>query len=197
MECRLRESEARLRDAQRGSRIGGWEWDMRADRVGCSLELYRVFGMAPGEVAPTWAGFLGRLPAATRDAVRESGRRALRSREAVSFTHESGNGAGTCVVEARAEVRRDDLDTPVRMIGTVRDVTGCAPLLSPRQRQVLDLLAHGLTGDEIACRLYLSGETVRTHVRNAMERLGAHTRGQAIALALVRQEIQRPDDSPL
>ena len=48
--------------------------------------------------------------------------------------------------------------------------------LSPRERQVLELLAEGLTGEEVAGRLHLSPETVRTHVRNAIVKLGAKTR---------------------
>jgi len=56
--------------------------------------------------------------------------------------------------------------------------------LSAREREVLGFLAHGLSGAAIAERLVLSPETVRTHVRNAMEKLGASTRSQAVALAL-------------
>jgi hypothetical protein len=46
------------------------------------------------------------------------------------------------------------------------------------------MLAEGLSGAGIAERLVLSPETVRTHVRNAMDKLGASTRSQAVALAL-------------
>ena len=56
--------------------------------------------------------------------------------------------------------------------------------LSPREREILDLLAEGLTGQAIASRLFLSPETVRTHVRNATTKLGAKTRVQAVALAV-------------
>jgi DNA-binding NarL/FixJ family response regulator len=62
-------------------------------------------------------------------------------------------------------------------------------LLSPREREVLDLLAQGLTGEEVATRLTLSPETVRTHVRNAMDKLEAHTRVHAVAIALRQGEI--------
>jgi DNA-binding CsgD family transcriptional regulator len=58
--------------------------------------------------------------------------------------------------------------------------------LSPREREILDLLADGMTGNAIAEHLFLSPETVRTHVRNATTKLGAKTRVQAVALA-VRQ----------
>ena len=56
--------------------------------------------------------------------------------------------------------------------------------LSPREREILQLLADGLTGQKIAEQLFLSPETVRTHVRNATAKLGAKTRVQAVALAV-------------
>jgi DNA-binding NarL/FixJ family response regulator len=62
-------------------------------------------------------------------------------------------------------------------------------LLSPREREVLDLLAQGLNGEEVAARLILSPETVRTHVRNAMDKLEANTRVHAVAIALRQGEI--------
>jgi PAS domain S-box-containing protein len=61
--------------------------------------------------------------------------------------------------------------------------------LSPREREVLALLARGLTGEQIANRLVLSPETVRTHIRNAREKLGASTRVEAVTMALLAREI--------
>jgi DNA-binding NarL/FixJ family response regulator len=61
--------------------------------------------------------------------------------------------------------------------------------LTPREREVLGLLADGYRGPEIAERLFLSLETVRTHIRNAVGKLGARTRVQAAAMvALARAE---------
>jgi DNA-binding NarL/FixJ family response regulator len=62
-------------------------------------------------------------------------------------------------------------------------------LLSPREREILELLAHGLSGEDASKQLYLSSETVRTHVRNAMAKLDASTRVHAVALAMQRGEI--------
>jgi DNA-binding NarL/FixJ family response regulator len=63
--------------------------------------------------------------------------------------------------------------------------------LSRRESEVLAFLADGLTGEEIARRLVLSPETVRTHIRNAMEKLDARTRTEAVVKAIDRDEIQR------
>ena len=58
------------------------------------------------------------------------------------------------------------------------------PVLTKREQQVLALLADGLAHEEIAQRLGIGSETVRTHVRKATSRLGASTRTQAVATAL-------------
>jgi DNA-binding NarL/FixJ family response regulator len=62
--------------------------------------------------------------------------------------------------------------------------TGREP--TPRECEVLGLLAAGATDGRIASLLELSPATVQTHVRNAKAKLGARTRTQAVALALQR-----------
>jgi PAS domain S-box-containing protein len=64
------------------------------------------------------------------------------------------------------------------------DATG-APLTG-REREVLRMLARGQDGPQIAEALVLSPATVRTHVNNAMRKLGAHNRAHAMALAIRR-----------
>jgi DNA-binding NarL/FixJ family response regulator len=72
----------------------------------------------------------------------------------------------------------------------VRDTLGTpktdGPALTQREREVLALLADGLSHQQIGKKLSISSETVRTHVRKACERLGARTRTQAVATALRR-----------
>ena len=58
------------------------------------------------------------------------------------------------------------------------------PALTQREREVLRLLADGQSNEEIGKRLFISPETVRTHVRKAMEKLDADTRTEAVAKAL-------------
>jgi PAS domain S-box-containing protein len=59
-----------------------------------------------------------------------------------------------------------------------------AARLSAREREIVELVALGDTGVEIAQKLHIGHETVRTHVRNAMTRLGARSRAQLVAKAM-------------
>jgi DNA-binding NarL/FixJ family response regulator len=61
--------------------------------------------------------------------------------------------------------------------------------LTDREREVFDLLATGMTGEEVATELVVSPETVRTHVRNGMRKLDARTRTHAVAIAVRLREI--------
>jgi DNA-binding NarL/FixJ family response regulator len=67
--------------------------------------------------------------------------------------------------------------------------TESVPQLSPREREIMHLMAEGLTAEAIGDRLNVSVETVRTHVRNAIRKLQARNRVHAIALALEGGEI--------
>jgi PAS domain S-box-containing protein len=61
--------------------------------------------------------------------------------------------------------------------------------LTFREREVLTLLARGSSGEEIAEQLSLSYETVRTHLRNSIQKLGARSRAHATAVALRSRQI--------
>jgi PAS domain S-box-containing protein len=98
------------------------------------------------------------------------------------------------IVGCSIEIADPDLAQAVRSL--ISDNNNHGPhgrrtrTLSPREREVLALLARGLTGEQIAERLVLSPETVRTHIRNAREKLGASTRVEAVTMALLAREIQ-------
>ena len=55
--------------------------------------------------------------------------------------------------------------------------------LTPREWEVLDLLCAGLTVDQIADELVLARDTVRTHVKRLLRKLGAHSQAEAISIA--------------
>jgi len=58
--------------------------------------------------------------------------------------------------------------------------------LSPRQRQIMELVATGLTNRDIAAQFGLQADTVRLQRREALRRLGAKTSPHAVAIMLGR-----------
>jgi DNA-binding NarL/FixJ family response regulator len=68
-------------------------------------------------------------------------------------------------------------------------------VLTDREREVLALVAAGLSNDEIAERLYVSPLTAKTHVNRAMTKLGARDRAQLVVVAY-QSGLVRPNDLP-
>jgi len=81
-----------------------------------------------------------------------------------------------------------DGDQVIAMFGQVVDVRideappTAHPHLTPRQTEVLRLLEHGRSTNQIAAELHLSVETVRNHIRHILRALGVHSRLEAVAL---------------
>jgi two-component system, NarL family, nitrate/nitrite response regulator NarL len=122
--------------------------------------------------------------------------------------HLSGDEVHECLSLGAAgyvakEADRGDILEAIRRVargGTVlsRDVqssmaaelrlrrSGAHHLLSPREREILDLLTTGATTPEIAGRLYLSAATVKTHLHHLYEKLGVSDRAAAVAEGLRR-----------
>ena len=61
------------------------------------------------------------------------------------------------------------------------EVSEIVESLSERELEVLELIAEGLTNQEVATRLYLSLHTVKVHARNIYAKLGVKNRTQAVA----------------
>jgi len=70
-----------------------------------------------------------------------------------------------------------------RLPSAVVDPSRQAPL-SRRELEIVRLIALGSSGPEIADELHLAHDTVRTHVRNAMTKVGARSRAQLVAMLL-------------
>jgi DNA-binding NarL/FixJ family response regulator len=91
----------------------------------------------------------------------------------------------------------------VAMAAGMRDDTRLRPIrssLTPREWEVIDLLAEGATTPAIAAELQMSPATVRTHVKHILRKLGVHSREEAIRcverLSTVGRTIHRPSGGP-
>jgi PAS domain S-box-containing protein len=69
---------------------------------------------------------------------------------------------------------------------------GAGGALSAREREIVRLVALGATGPEIADELQISHNTVRTHLRNAMKKVGARSRAHLVAKALGEGHVLSP-----
>lgn len=70
-----------------------------------------------------------------------------------------------------------------------------AARMSPREREVLELLTRGAVNKDIAAALHISENTVKNHMKSIMEKLHAENRVQVVAYALRRGLVKRPPPS--
>jgi DNA-binding NarL/FixJ family response regulator len=68
--------------------------------------------------------------------------------------------------------------------------------LTARERQIVGLVAHGLSNDDVAASLTISRATAKTHVSRAMTKLGARDRAQLVALAYRHRLVEPPAPGP-
>lgn len=66
--------------------------------------------------------------------------------------------------------------------------------LTPREAEVLRLIAEGLSNAEIAGRLFVSEATVKTHINNVFSKIGVRDRAQAVRYAFAKRMVERPGE---
>lgn len=120
----LRESEARLKEAQRIARMGDWGWDVKTNRVEWSEELYRIYGYAPSEIQPDYELVIKTMHPGSRDKFLDAIAAALEGKRPFemdySFFRKDGSVA---VLHTIGKVVYDENGEPARMVGTVQDIT--------------------------------------------------------------------------
>ena len=117
--------------------------------------------------------------------------RLLEALEAGAQGYLGKDGALPDLLEGIATVLRGEAFVPPVMLGGLlhelvqrrRTDAGPGPL-SRREREVLELLAQGHGQAEIARTLVISPQTARTHIQKVIGKMGAHSRGEAVALAV-------------
>lgn len=113
-----------LATAQKIARMGSWRLELATNTVTWSDELYRIFGLTPGEPVGPLDRVLGRMPTADRDRVRRGVEESLRTGRTYDCRHGVIHPGGEVrTVHARGDVVRDGSGAVVEMVGTVQDIT--------------------------------------------------------------------------
>lgn len=120
----LRRSEQSLAKAQAIARLGHWEWDVVGNRLVCSRETYRIFGLGEDDITYSYEGFLQHVHPEDLNRVQEWVRRLLATGEAgfVEYRIVRPDGAER-TVHTEAEVRKKENGRPVLLLGIVQDVS--------------------------------------------------------------------------
>jgi ATP/maltotriose-dependent transcriptional regulator MalT len=137
---------------------------------------------------------LDRLHAAALGTGRDGSLLEIRTLRAVTLDAQGDHPAAAAAL-ARARAEAPEPDSYVRLF--LEAAPGpAAELLSPRELEVLRLLDSELTGPEIARRLYVSINTLRTHTKRIFTKLGATTRAAAVRRARDRGLLSFTPGSP-
>ena len=121
----LRRREEQLAEAQRVAHLGSWEWNIAADVLSWSDELYRIFQLAPGGFDGTFEGYLELVHPDDREMTAAIVSACLDGLPGFEFDQRIGGRSGQKVVWVRAsgEVLRDGTGRPLLMRGTALNIT--------------------------------------------------------------------------
>ena len=120
----LIQSRQLLSEAQRVANIGAWEWRIASGRVWWSDQLYRLFGLEPGSVEPSYAGYMERVAPADRERVAAGIARAVQDHKSYEIEYGILHPDGQPRVHrSAARVDVDEQGNAVRMFGVAQDIT--------------------------------------------------------------------------
>ena len=189
MEEELRQSEARLHEAQRIARLGSWELDLTASRLSWSPEAHRIFEINEDQFDASYETFLSAVHPDDRSAVRRAHADSVRDKTPCEIVHRLLLPDGRVkYVQEHCETIYDAQGAPQRSFGTVQDVTEPVRLTereATRSEQLRRLSELGLTlsGDpaEIFKRIVrIIGELFKVRVVCLSEIVGQELHFKAV-----------------
>jgi PAS domain S-box-containing protein len=194
------------------SHLGIWEWDAARKRLYWSDELYRILGLAPGEVTPSFDALLARVHPDDAANVRLHLARAERERGPLSLEYRILRPVGEPrTLQARVQNTFDAAGALVRILGTEQDVTDTKDLtqrlvLSDRMISIGTLaggMAHEINNPLATISAYLDLLTERpearqsdalvAEARSAIDRIRNIMRGLS-AFSRADQDVRAPTD---
>jgi PAS domain S-box-containing protein len=138
---RLLEQAIHLREAQRQANLGSWSWDVAANRVSWSDQLYAIYGVSPEQHEPSVDTYLSLVHEEDREKVSASIEQVLQSGHVYQTEERIVRPNGEIRhLRTSGEVLRDESGNAVRMIGICVDITGereAAAKLENAQQELL------------------------------------------------------------
>jgi PAS domain S-box-containing protein len=221
VESNLRESDEQLELALAGSELVLWDWNIAERKVTVGNRWSELLGYINEELGNNEDDWMNLINPKDLQRFKQKISAHLQG-ETVSFEseHQLRHKDGHWVsVEARGKVTlRDKDNNPLRMVGTILDITqrkrlndegmdllkriesliresssrtpvkvetgNSAESLTKRQRQILGLIAIGMTSTDIGKRLFLATPTVISHRRNLMAKLDLHSTAEVTRFAI-------------
>ncbi|MDM7918058.1 MAG: PAS domain S-box protein [Methanosarcina sp.] len=120
----LQKSEMELARAQKVAQVGSWTWDLITDEVTWSEQSYRNYGLAPGEVKPSYELFLSFIVPEDRERVDREIQKAVESGHKYNITYNIIRIDGTPkILLSENEIVTDESGNVVLMYGTNQDIT--------------------------------------------------------------------------
>lgn len=180
----LKQTSEELKEAQRIGRLGSWCWDIQADTVDWSSELYHLFGLDPALPAPRFVEQESLLPPESWQMLRASVTRAIEEGEPYSLELPivRGDGSQGWLLAHGRPVRGAD-GTVVKLRGTAQDVSerkAMELVLLASRNELRDMVAH----HEVTC------EEDRKHIsRELHDELGQLLSAMRMDIAQLRLEL--------
>jgi len=144
IEQELEHNQRMLAEAQHVARVGNWEWDIVANKVTWSAELYRIYGLEPSQYAATFEAYLALVHPLDRERVRGIIDGAYKDHQPFGFDEHIVRADGTVrTLRSTGVVDLDAEGNPMRMLGACHDITARrrAERLESGQHDILEGIA--------------------------------------------------------
>ncbi|MEK6278241.1 MAG: EAL domain-containing protein [Actinomycetota bacterium] len=133
-EAELREAAERMAEAQRLARLGSWEWVVAENRVTWSDELYRIFGLEPGQFAATLEAYMDRVHPDDREMVQQKVEGTLDSHDPYLTEHRIQLADESLrTLRCHGQAVTNGAGEVVRLVGVCQDITELAEAEAARR----------------------------------------------------------------